>query len=975
MIKELLITCCCIFCGVQFLCAQKIITGKVTDVNGKPIQNASVLIKENKTGTSTDANGMFKLQATASSKTIIISYVGYATQQIDISNKTNIEIALAQQANNLNDVVVVGYGTTKKKDLTGAVTNISEKDFNKGVLANPIQQIQGKVAGLVIEQPGGDPNQNPVILLRGQSSLSGGITPLIVLDGIPLDDPSILSNIPASDIASYDILKDASATAIYGSRGANGVIIINTKKGQAGKAKVEYTGTLGLDVQAKKFDLLNAAQWKKATGDPSSIDKGGNTNWQDALSKPAFSQTHNVAVSGGTPTFNYRASITYANQDGIIINTGKKQTGLRFDGEQKALNNKLDIQVGIDYTQTTRALTDYSIFNEVFTTPPVYPVYNADGSFYEFTGIGIFNPVQHQTEQLNQRKESLALIYATVNYELLKGLKIGATGSLSYFNGQSHFFAPAYPVENTVNKAYDGSSDNNSTKGDVHINYVTQINKHHLELTGVAEYNDFINNSFGAGGQDYLIPQIQDNDLNGTLTPLFNTLGSYKEEYVLESFLARANYNYDEKYYLTASMRRDGSSKFGENNLWGNFPSFDIAWRLKKENFLKDVSWISDLKLRMGYGVTGNSDAITPYGTLLLYGSAGRYYDALNKNYPEAYSPFQNANPDLKWEERHGKNLGVDFSILNDKISGTVDVYDDKTVNLLFDYTVPTPPFYINTILANVGTLTNKGAELTLSADVINKKKFSWSANGQLTIIRTRITNLSGTYQGYNVSTDNIEAGSALGRGLDDYPITYLKVGYAPYVFHLPHFMGLNKKGHTLLLGKNGKPVSANSNNVKKFYIDPSPKFEYGLGNTLQYGNWSLEVFARGVVGQKIFNNTLLNIESLSRLPGNNVTVETLTSGIKDKKVIISDRDLENASYLRLDNISLSYNFQHVKSLQSLSVYITANNLFVITPYRGLDPELQTADDDAVSYIDATFGATGFYPKTRSFSFGVNVSF
>ncbi|HEY2726178.1 MAG TPA: SusC/RagA family TonB-linked outer membrane protein, partial [Parafilimonas sp.] len=522
--------------------AQKVITGKVTDAKNNPIQNASVLIKGNKTGTTTDANGTFKIAVPSSANILVISYIGFAVQEVNIADKTDIEISLVTQSNSLNDVVVIGYGTTKKKDLTGAVTNITEKDFNKGILTNPIQQIQGKVAGLVIEQPGGDPNQNPVILLRGQSSLSGGITPLIVLDGIPLDDPSILSNIPASDIASYDVLKDASATAVYGSRGANGVIIINTKKGQAGQMKVEYTGTVGLDVQAKKFDLLNAEQWKQATGDPSSIDKGGNTDWQDAIVRPAFSQTHNVAVSGGTPHFNYRASANFENQDGIVINTGKQQTGLRFDAEQKALNDKLDIQIGIDYTQTTRALTDYSIFNKVFTTPPVYPVYNADGSYYEFTGIEEFNPVEHQTEQLNQSKEYLSLLYATVNYEILKGLKIGTTGSLSHFNAQSHFFAPPYPVENTVSKANDGSSDDDSKKGDVHINYVTQFGRNHFEATGVSEYNDFINNSFGAGGQDYLVTQIQDNDLNGTLTPGFNTVGSYKEEYLLVSFLARINY-------------------------------------------------------------------------------------------------------------------------------------------------------------------------------------------------------------------------------------------------------------------------------------------------------------------------------------------------------------------------------------------------------------------------------------------------
>ncbi len=977
MIKllRILLVACFVFSFVQFTSAQKTVTGKVTNANGNPVQNASVLIKENKVGTSTDVNGAFKIDAPASSKTISISYVGYATQEINIADKTNIDVSLIAQSNSLNDVVVVGYGTTRKKDLTGAVTNVAEKDFNQGVLANPIQQIQGKVAGLVITQPGGDPNQNAIIRLRGQTSLTGGQTPLIVLDGVPLDDPSQFTNIPAGDIASYDVLKDASATAIYGSRGANGVILVNTKKGRAEETKVEYNYSVGLDKQAKYFDLLSADEWRKAVNNPGSLDKGGNTDWQRALTRNAYSQNHNVAVSGGTQHFNYRASGSFLDQDGIVINSGKQQTGLRFNAEQKALDDKLDIQISIEYTQTKRNYTDYSIFNKVFSTPPVYPVYNDDESFFEFSDIEQYNPVEHQTEQLNNGTEYFTLLSGTINYELLKHLKIGATGSLSHFNKQTHYFQPAYLVEGTVNHAYDNNSDEDSKKGDVHIDYTNNFGKNNMDFTGVTEYNNFTNNNFGAGSQQYLIPQIQDNDLGSSINPLFNTLGSYKEEYVLESFLARFNYNYNGKYYATASIRRDGSSKFGANNLWGNFPSFDVAWRLKQEFFLKNIDWITDLKLRAGYGVTGNSDAISPYGTLLLYGAAGRYYDALNKVYPQSYAPLQNANPDLKWEERHGKNLGLDFSLFDDRLSGTVDIFRDKTVNLLFDYTVPTPPFFINTILANVGTLSNKGEEFSLTADIIQHKKFTWTVDAQLTFIKTRIDNLSGTYNGYNVSTDDIEAGFVSGRGLDDYPITYLKVGYVPYVFYLPHFAGVDEHGHTLLADSSGKGVGANSDDVVRNYIDPSPKFSYGLTNTFSYSNWSLDFFVRGVSGQKIFNNTLLNIESIHRLPGNNVTEQTLTNGIKDNKVVVSDRSLENASYIRLDNLSLAYTFQHIKKIENLKIYVAANNLFIITKYRGLDPEIQTEDEDYDSYIDVSYGGAGYYPKTHSFSFGVNVSF
>jgi iron complex outermembrane receptor protein len=352
-----------------------------------------------------------------------------------------------------------------------------------------------------------------------------------------LDDPSQFSNIPAGDIASYDVLKDASATAIYGSRGANGVIIVNTKKGRAEQTTVEYSGYIGLDKQAKKFNLLTGNEWREAVKNPGSFDKGANTDWQDAITRVAFSQNHNLAVSGGTQHFNYRASASYLDQDGIVINTGKQQTGLRFNAEQKAFDNKLNIQFSLEYTQTNRKYADYSIFNKVFSTPPVYPVYNPDGSYFEFSDIEQFNPVQHQMEQLNDGKEYLTLLYAAINYEILKGLKIGVTGSLSHFNQQTHFFQPEYPVEGNVNHAYDGNSNEDTKRGDIHINYATHFGKHNLELTGVSEYNKFTNNNFGVGGQQYLIPQIQDNDLGSSINPLFNRLGSYKEEYTLISFL------------------------------------------------------------------------------------------------------------------------------------------------------------------------------------------------------------------------------------------------------------------------------------------------------------------------------------------------------------------------------------------------------------------------------------------------------
>jgi iron complex outermembrane receptor protein len=962
----------------------KTITGKILDEKGNPVVGASIVVKGGKSGTTTDATGHFSLVAPAGTTAVTVSYIGYAPQDLDVTTQSNdVSISLQPTNSNLSDIVVVGYGTAHKKDVTGAVAVVTAKNFNQGNVTNPVQQIQGKVAGLVITTPGGDPNQPPLIRLRGQTSLSGGQDPLIVVDGIALDDPGQLNNIPPSDIQTYNVLKDASATAIYGSRGANGVIEITTKKGASGQARVEYNGYVGMDKNAKKYDMLSGDEWRSALQsldiDPGSLDKGANTDWQDAITRTAFSHNHTVAVSGGAKGFAYRASGSYLNQQGIVLNSGKEEFGLRFNASQKALNDKLNIQVGVTTTQTNRDLTNYNDLTKIFNTPPTYPVYNDDGSYFYFSDFEQYNSVAHLNQEVNYNKEYLTLMYVTVDYQFFHGLTAGVTGSINNFNRQSHYFIPAFPVEANVNSANDNNYNEDSRHGNIHINYLNQFGKHNIGFTGVYEYNYYTNNGMGIQGQNFLIPQNQDNNFSSAIDASRTSAGTGKEEYKLISFLGRVTYNYNEKYYVTASMRRDGSSKFGVNNRWGNFPSFDVAWRLTQEKFMQGIPWLSELKLRAGYGVTGNSDAISPYATLLLYGPIGRFYDPVSGVYPQAYAIQQNANPDLKWEERHGKNIGLDYGLLNNRITGDVNYFNDKTVNLLYDYTVPVPPFFINTVLANVGILTNKGVEFSISADIVRGKNFTWNASGQITFLKTEITSLAGTYSGFPVKTDHINGGSAVGRGLSSNPITLIQPGFAPYVFYLPHYEGVDKDGNQLFDSAGVKGVTQDNSNISLYFTDPSPKYNYGINNTFTYGNWSLNFFLRGVVGQKIFNNTRLDFDNVNRLPGNNVTKEALTNGIKDAPVA-SDLWLEKAGFLRMDNASLSYTFQHVKGIQSLRAYVAANNVFVITPYDGLDPEIQNQNTDVggttnQAYIDASYYANAFYPKTRSFTLGVSVSF
>ncbi|MGZ3926916.1 MAG: SusC/RagA family TonB-linked outer membrane protein [Mucilaginibacter sp.] len=964
-----------------------VVTGKVTDSkDGSPLPGVSLVAKGTSAGAVTDANGAFKLSVPAGTKTLVVTYIGHDRKEVAVTGSP-LNIALESSSTALNEVTVVsvGYGSQRKKDVTGAVASISSKNFNQGAIINPVDQLAGKVSGLTITQPGGDPNQNASVRLRGQSSLSGGLSPLFVVDGVVLDDPTQFQNIPPGDISSYDVLKDASAAAIYGSRGANGVIIVTTKKGTAGRAVVSYDGIVGSSTQSKYYDLLSGAQLRAAVPNLGGIDKGANTDWQKALSRTAYQQRHTVSLSGGTNSFTYIASANYSNQQGIIINSGKEQLGLRFSATQKAIDDKLVINVGIQNVSTTRDLIDYSNFSYIYNSPPTYPVKNPDGTYFAYSDFNQANPVEHINQSTFRNYEYLTLMNGSADYSITDALKIGVLGSISRNNVQSHAFIPTFPLEGNVNLAGQAQENTNSYKGNIHINYDKTFGKSKISLLGGYEYNDYLYDNFTAAGQQYIIPEQQENNL-GAGNSLFNGIGSYKQEYTLISFFARAAYNYDDRFYATATIRQDGSSKFGSKNQRGWFPSFDVAYRFKKD-LLANVDWITDIKLRAGYGVTGNSDNIGPYSTLETVGAVGNYYNAATGSFPSAYSTNQNANPLLKWEERHGRNIGLDFELFGGRLSGDLNYFNDQTKNLLFDYTVPTPPFVSNTLLANVGTLENKGLEIALTGQIIKGHKLNWTASGQITFIKTTITSLSGQYsyagQTYQLTAAQIPVGQAVGRGLSATPITYLKPGYSPYEFFLPHYTGVDASGNQTFDGQtiaqNGSPAG--------HYIDPSPKFNYGISNTFDYGNWTLNFALRGVYGQKIFNNTLLDVETITRLPGNNVTKEALTNGIKDAPVA-SDRWLENASFLRLDNMTLGYSFKKISFASSLRVFVSTNNLFVITKYRGLDPEVKTENATGGSilfgtnsrgannqaYIDANYGGQAYYPRVRSFTAGVSVA-
>ncbi len=784
----------------------------------------------------------------------------------------------------------------------------------------------------------------------------------------------------APDIESYDVLKDASATAIYGVRGANGVIIITTKKGRSGRVQVSYNGSVGMDRISKKPDLLDADAYKKAIPPASlpTFDKGGNTNWWDAMTRTGYSHSHTLSVTGGANGFSYYGSVSYLNQQGIVINTGKNEVGLRFNAQQKAMHDKLTIQVGILNTHVNRKFMNNGLWQVMNNYAPTFPVYKDDGSYFDYYSQDVYNPVAAQQLATNTGKESFSQLYGTVDYQLIKGLTVGTTGGLNYFNSQKSQYNPVLPGVGNVNSGSESGGNQDSRRIDIHASYNNNWGDHNLQVTGVYEYNYFTTDSYSASGQNYLIDDLGAYTLgSGDLSK--NTISSYKDEVKLISFLARVNYNYASRYYLTAGFRRDGSSKLGVNNRWGTFPFGSVAWRISQENFAKDISWINELKLSAGYGVTGNQNAISAYNTQLALGGASRYFDANANTYPSAYTVTQNPNPDLQWEERHDLNFGLNFSLFGSRLNGDINVFNDKTKHLLFNYKVPTPPYFIDNILANVGTISNKGVEIQLNGDAVRSKDFTWNVGGQITFVKTRVDTLSGTYNGTQLSTNHVGAGTDYTyNGNGGVPatayLTFLQVGYAPYVFFLPHEVGVDANGKELFADGKGGTITAGNvvPDSAKRYIDPSARFTYSLSNTFTYKNWSLNIFLRGVYGQKIYNNTRAVLNDNARLPGKNVLNEAVANKIQG--IYVSDRWLENASYLRFDNATLSYTFRNVKGLNNLRVYITGTNLFVITHYKGLDPEIRTGDAYFNrNYIDLSYGGDGFYPRARSFIFGVNL--
>lgn len=943
----------------------KSVSGTVTSVSGEPIPGVTVLIPGTTIGTITDFEGKYTLEI-GNATQLNYSFVGLKTQTVEVAGRSVINVTMEEDAIALTEVVAIGYGTQTRREISGSVANISEKNFNKGVTQNAVDLLKGKVAGLTITQGSGDVTRDQTIRLRGTSSLTGSSQPFIVIDGVP---GMSLSSVAPHDIESISVLKDASAAAIYGSRSASGVILVTTKKGKKDLSMVEYDGYVAFSDVTNVPDLLTAADWRdyasKNNINTTGLDKGANTDWFDEIMRTGFSQNHSFSLSGGGKTSSYRASVSYLDQQGVVMDNEMERYNARITFNQKALNDRLDLTFTGAMTMRDYSPTDTRNFVLAYNMIPVYPVKNDDGSWFDSLEYDQGNPVRNI--QYNKFKNKNSIFYGNIKADLT--LFEGFTAGINLLKQRSMNDYGQYLDSQTERGRNDqGFAQRTNWTSDKNLlettlNYRKEMDSHTLNVLAGYSYEDNYYQNSGAQNRQFVTNFFGYNNMAAGENLRSGDVWSGANMNKLISFFGRVNYSYLEKYILTVSVRQDGSSKFGANHKWATFPSISAAWRVNEESFLKGADYLDDLKLRVGYGVSGNQDGIDPYRSLQLYGASGQYYD--NGKWYRAYQISQNANPNLKWEETAMFNAGIDFSFLNSRVNGTIEYYDKTTNDLLYTYAVPVPPYLYPSMLANVGSMSNKGIELLLSGDIIRTNDLRWTASLNMAHNKNKITKLSSE----EFSTSSIKTGSAWIRGGSDNTTHIVEEGREVGTFYGWLCNGLDENGKyimdDMIDGKAGL-----TNDDRTYIGSAQPKLTYGLANIVTWKNWELNFFFRGVYGNDLLNFSKMSYATTQWLPGANVLKEALTSGLTDNPKY-SSYYIEKGSFLRLDNASLGYTFDvsGIKEIQKLRVYVTGQNLFTITNYTGLDPEIE------MSGLDPGIEGRDYYPKSRTISVGVNISF
>ena len=965
MIKRVILALAAVLVAATAFAQNKTISGKVTDERGDGLPGATVVVSGTKAYAITDLDGKYSLTAKAGSE-ITVSYLGYDDNVFTVGSGSVYNIQMVpSEATMLNESVAIGYGTTTKKEVTGSVTSLRAENLDKGAFSDASGMLQGKVAGLSITNPnGGDPNGSMEILLRGTNTLSAGQGPLIIIDGVSGAD---LKTINFQEVESIDVLKDGSAAAIYGTRGTNGVIIITTKRAKAGTTSVEYRGqgivqtllSRAVPMTADEFEYA-ITNYKPAV---SGSLYGAKTDWFKEVTRTPFSHRHSVAIAGGSENFSHRTTLNVEQNQGMLKNNDSNKYLFKTNIHQTAIQGWLTFDYNMTYGKRQFNNTRSGIFRQAFIHNPTEPVYDEtdtdNGGYYTVSSMDYYNPVA----MLNERQGTYDIDHisvngrATLNILPVEGLKWD--NFVSYSSKRSEYTdykTKYYPGETGLK----GSAEiSNSHETDLQyestIQYSKKTGAHNLQsILGYTFEQQYYNSA-------YLYNYGFDTDFFGP-----NNIGAGKailsgaaemsssktsSRYI--AFFGRVMYNYADKYMASVSLRRDGSSRFGNNHKWGWFPAVSVGWRLTEEDFMKNVNWLEELKLRAGFGMTGNQD-FGNYKSLFLVKTSGNFY--YNGQWSTSYAPASNANPDLSWEKKSEFNVGFDASTSN-HINVTLDYYYRLTTDLLYNYTVPVPPYDYGTLFTNVGKISNSGIELTVDATPVKTKEFAWNTTVTASHNDNKLisfTNEEFVGQEYRIGWLNTPLGVYSQRLIE---------GESIGTFYGPNYEGLRSSGSA----KVAQNKEADWVKLGNAY----PWASIGWSNSISWKNFTFNASLRASLGGKVFNQMRGVYENITNLGINNVLASWLDEPEYTGKVVYSDKYLEDATYVKLDNMTINYNvpLKNNSIIKNLDVYLSGQNLLVITGYSGVDPE--------VGLTGLTPGIEGlsYYPRTRVFTIGVNVKF
>ena len=963
------------------------VTGTVTDPGGEPLVGVSV--KANASGTITDIDGKYSIDV-PSAGSITFSYVGFETIVEKVNGRKNINVMLQEKNDVLNEVVVIGYGTMDKKELTSAISHVGEKDFLTISSLDPSMMIQGKVAGVSITNTGaGDPNNQASIQIRGVSSRSAGLGPLVVIDGVPGGN---LTNINPNDIASFDILKDGAASAIYGTRGSNGVIVVTTKKGtKDGAMHTSYSGMTSWDVMKKELKMMNADEYRDVRlgwGD-TGVDLGGNYDWLDGVSRTGFTTQHTLSMSGGNAQSNYRVSVDYRNAHGIDLRSKREEYGARASMMHTTKGGLLTLSANVAPRIIYRDQADWSVFKDAIEANPTTPLMDPENParYYNFQGQVVgSNPVERQKLEKDHGDTKLLDWDATAKLNLLPLLLPEGKGNHNLstqvmfadhqYDNNNSWFRPSTSTI-CINNGHDGEASRSYSKERQYVlewltNYTGTFGKHNVK--GMAGYSYQYSQYEGLSNENKDFP-------NDGLT--FNNMGtgeyakeegkvlmgSYKNDAKLIAFFGRISYDFDGKYMFTASLRHEGSSKFGVDNKWGNFPAVSADWRISQENFMKNIKWVNDLKLRADYGVTGNQD-FGSYNSLNTMTGFGYYY--YGGKYFQVWGPSKNVNPDLKWEKGKNWNVGIDFSLFNNRVYGSFNYFNRKQQDLLGNYKVSVPPYLFDETFVNVGTMKNTGFEFDINVKAVKTKHFSYDFNVVGATMSNKFVDFSNSQY---VGQDYYDvAGTS-----DPYPYYYLQriqKGKSIGNFYMWKYAGHTTEGEWLVYDKDGDIIRASqaSDADRQKVGNGMPKFTMSTSHNFSYRNFDLSLFFRGAFGYDIFNihDFYYGTRNFTgnrsyKAYGKNFQVASTANPV------VCDYFLEKGDYLKLDMVTLGYTFspKDWRFLDRVRLYGTMKNVFTLTKFSGVDPSTYQVN----GLTPGAQGSRTYFPSTRQIIVGLQVDF